>query len=75
MGLYHSGPTSFGEQLAASIRRHPLGVSTLKVPKRANVYAAGDRDERVYLIESGLIKNPRGLPGRKTVSLICLHDL
>jgi CRP-like cAMP-binding protein len=56
MGLCRSGPIAFGQQLAASIRRNPLGVSTLKVPKRTNVYTSGDRDGKVYLVESGPVK-------------------
>ena len=56
MGFYRSGPVAFGQQLAASIRRNPLGVSTLKVPKRTNVYTCGDRDGKVYLVESGPVK-------------------
>jgi CRP/FNR family transcriptional regulator, cyclic AMP receptor protein len=56
MGLYRSRPMPFGQRLAASIRQHPLVVSTRKVPKHANVYTCGEREGKVYLIESGLIK-------------------
>jgi len=56
MGLYRSRPMPFGQRLAASIRQHPLAVSTLNVPKHANVYTCGECDGKVYLIESGPIK-------------------
>jgi CRP/FNR family transcriptional regulator, cyclic AMP receptor protein len=56
MGLYRSRPMPFGQRLAASIRQRPLAVSTLNVPKHANVYTCGERDGKVYLIENGPIK-------------------
>ena len=46
----------FKTQLRDSLQSEPLIYRTVKIPRRANVYTAGDQDEAVYFIESGQIK-------------------
>ena len=46
----------FKEQMRESLRRETLNSRAVTIPRHGNVYNCGDRDERVYFIESGQIK-------------------
>jgi CRP/FNR family transcriptional regulator, cyclic AMP receptor protein len=46
----------FKEQMRESLRREVLNSRAVTIPRHANIYNCGDRDELVYFIESGQIK-------------------
>src|ERR1051326_2291728 len=46
----------FKQQLRDSLLRETANSYTIEIAKHANVYSCGDRDEMVYVIESGQIK-------------------
>ena len=48
--------TRFKEQMRESLRHEALNSRAVTIPRHASVYNCGDRDERVYFIESGQIK-------------------
>jgi CRP-like cAMP-binding protein len=46
----------FRQQLRDSLQRETLNTRAIKIPRHANVYTCGDKDEMVYFVESGQIK-------------------
>jgi CRP/FNR family transcriptional regulator, cyclic AMP receptor protein len=46
----------FKQQLRDSLKREMKDSHAVKITRHANVYNCGDRDEKVYFIESGQIK-------------------
>jgi CRP-like cAMP-binding protein len=46
----------FKQQMRDSLRHETLSSHAIRVAKHAHVYTCGERDETVYLIESGQIK-------------------
>ena len=46
----------FKEQMRDSLQSETLNSRAMTIPRHANVYTCGDRDEMVYFIESGQIK-------------------
>ena len=46
----------FKKQIRESLQREVKNARAIKIPKHANVYSIGDRDEMVYFIESGQVK-------------------
>ncbi|NUT44668.1 MAG: Crp/Fnr family transcriptional regulator [Thermoactinospora sp.] len=48
--------TQFREDLRTFIARDSVEASSVRVPKRTNIYNCGQRDGNIYLVESGQIK-------------------
>src|ERR1043165_9391398 len=46
----------FKQKLHDSLKRETLNSHSIKIEPHATVYSRGDRDEKVYFIESGQIK-------------------
>lgn len=46
----------FKQQMRDSLQSETLNSRAMTIPRHANVYTCGDRDEMVYFIESGQIK-------------------
>src|ERR1051325_9109483 len=46
----------FKQKLRASLERETINSHATKIERNAVVYSRGDRDEKVYFIESGQIK-------------------
>jgi CRP-like cAMP-binding protein len=46
----------FKHQMRDSLQRETLNSRAVTIPRHANVYTCGDRDEMVYFIETGQIK-------------------
>ena len=46
----------FKQQMRDSLQHETVKSRVVTIPRHANVYTCGDRDEMVYFIESGQIK-------------------
>jgi CRP-like cAMP-binding protein len=46
----------FKQQLRDSLQRETAEVRAINIPRHANVYTCGDRDDMVYFVESGQVK-------------------
>src|SRR5215212_5703196 len=46
----------FKQQLRDSLQTETRNTHSVKIAKNANVYVCGDKDERIYFIESGQVK-------------------
>jgi CRP/FNR family cyclic AMP-dependent transcriptional regulator len=52
----HPGTELFKEQMRESLQREISNSRAMKIAKNGNVYTFGERDEMVYIIESGQVK-------------------
>ena len=46
----------FKQQLRDSLQRETAEARAISIPRHANVYTCGDRDDMVYFVESGQVK-------------------